>query len=153
MQLFDVNRTVDYVLRQEIDPKTKKPRKGATTWKLRALRTSEMGALDDAMLDFSNATVNTDTDGDGRPVARMERPALDLSGRQRNRVRLGVVGWDGLLGPDGQPVPYTPEQFRVGARSVSGVPMDVVDALPPSVLRELADKIEDLSSIPAAGGN
>lgn len=153
MQLFDIHKTVDYVLRAELDPKTKKPAPNATTWKLRALRTSEAGALDDDMLDFSSATVSTTVQKDGTTSASMGRPVMDMSGRERNRVRLGLVGWEGLNGPDGKPVPYTTETFRVGAKSVEGVSMDVIDALPRSVLRELGAQIEELSNIPPAGGN
>lgn len=149
MKLLNLAAQVDYVLEAERDADGN-PMDGATIWQLRCLTNSEKGALDDSVMDFSKSRVTHAADG--KPLVDLGM-SFSVSDRRMNRVRLGVVGWVGLLDADENPVPYAPEAFTLGSKSLKGAPMAVIEALPQTVLKELARKIADLSGMSASEGN
>ena len=150
MQLLNLAVEVSYVLPEELDPLTKEPLDGATTWQLRCLTATEKGALDDSVVDFSQSRVYQNKDGTAKMEGGM---SFSMSDRRINRVRIGLVGWDGLLDHEGKPVPYVQETFKLGSKTFKGAPMDVVQALPDGVIKALARKIAEVSGLSASEGN
>jgi hypothetical protein len=147
--LLNLAAQIDFVLPSQIGPDGA-PLPGAVVWKLRCLTASERGALEDTMMDFSQSKVTQAPDGTARVDMGM---AFSMSERRLNRVRLGVVGWEGLTDHDSTPVEYIGEGFVLGSKRFVGAPSSVVQALPDDVLKALSKKVADLSGVSATAGN
>lgn len=149
MRLMNTTAVIDYVLKAERD-KDGNPVADATVFKLRCLTSTEAGAVTDAMVDFGSMRVQAPAEGEAPKVTGMN---ISMSDRTKNRVRLGVAGYENLHNADGQPVEFYQEVFLIGARQFKGMPVEVFDSLPESVINELHNAIMDLSTLKAAEGN
>lgn len=150
MRLMSTAIQVPYVLSDDKDEKGE-PLPGATTFQLRCLTASEDGALDDGLVDMAGTVVGT---ANGEASVNMGDMQISIHGRLMNRLRLGICGWDTLTDPEtGEEIPFTQEPFRVGGRKMEGVPLRILDRFPKSAVRELARKIENLSTLTHAEGN
>ena len=150
MRLMNTTAVVDYVLKAERG-EDGNPLPNATVWKLRCLTATEAGAVTDAMVDFGSLRVQAPTEEGAAPnVSGMN---ISMSDRTKNRVRLGIAGWENLEDENGQPFEFFHEAFHIGARMFKGIPTKVFDALPETVINELHNAIMDLSTLKAAEGN
>lgn len=132
------------------NPDAGNPKPGATVWHLRAITSREDGALQDAVYDMTRTTAVQDKDGDTKVKLNM---AVSPSSLRRNRVRLGIGGWDNLLDAEGNAIPFTREEFTLGARTFQGVPEEVLDMMPQSLITILASEVERHSSVTPTEGN
>lgn len=132
------------------NPNAGKPKDGATVWMLRAMTSREDGALQDSIYDLSRTSAAQDKSGDMRVNMNM---AISPSTLRRNRVRLGIVGWENLLDHEGNPIPFTQVDFALGNKTFKAVPEDVLDMMPQSLINALAAEVEKNSSVSFVEGN
>ena len=132
------------------NPNAGQPLPGATVWLLRALTSREEGALQDAIYDLSRARARQDSGGEAQVDMNI---AITPSSLRRNRVRMGLVGWENLHSADGSPIEYVAEELTLGVRTYKAAPDSVIDMMPITLIAALAAQIERISSITPAEGN
>jgi len=163
MRLKSANAVIPYidqVDREGGDPNGK-PLNGATTWKLRPLTVSMEGAITDDMVDLGRTTFKPTNNGE---TAEADvKMTVSASKMKINRVRLGIVGWEGLYvdaeGADAEDadafteLPFTLETVVVGGQEFKGAPGAVIDMLDKHLLDRIDRKIKELSGVQPGMGN
>lgn len=132
------------------NPNAGKAKPGGTTWMIRGLTSREDGALQDSIVDMSRASAQQGKDGEMKVNMGM---IISPSTLRRNRVRLGIVGWDTLQSHDGTEIPFTQEDMVLGAKTFKAVPEWIMDLMPQSLISALAGEVERNSTVTPTEGN
>lgn len=132
------------------NPKAGQALSGATVWHLRAISSREDGALQDAIYDMSRTSAQQDKSGDTKVNLSI---SMSPSSLRRNRVRLGIVGWENLRDHAGDPIAFRKEEMTLGNRTFMAVPEEIIDMMPQMLISAIASEVEKLSSVTPTEGN
>lgn len=169
MRIISTKTTVEYIDQIDREPFNAKtapspgmvgkpnpagtPLPGATVWLFRGLTSMEEGALADSVVDFGKTRV---TQADSENAAVDMAMTFSMSKQTRNRVRLSLKGWRGLIlvdeeGNETQPE-YTEESFTLAGQEFKGAPGAIMDILDHELLKRMQAFSRTLSSVePGAG--